>query len=161
MSQTPLAPFVGERSPRLLAVDDDPVNLKMLSTYLVRWGCTVHTASNGADAIAAARSFNPDLILLDIMMPGQSGFEVCELLQADPATRHIPVIFLTAMARSDAKVQGLDVGARDYVTKPFHAGELAARVGSRLQQKYAEDTLRARAAELTAQIESDDSRKPT
>jgi sigma-B regulation protein RsbU (phosphoserine phosphatase) len=152
MTQTPLAPFVGERSPRILAVDDQPVNLRVLGALLRRWGCTVHTAASGAEAVAAVRSFEPDLILLDIMMPGESGFEVCARLQADPATSHIPIIFLTALTNEESKVKGFDTGARDYITKPFDSAELAARAGTRLREKYAEDTLRARRAELAAKM---------
>ncbi len=150
MAETPLEPFVSDRSPRILAVDDQPVNLRVLGALLRRWGCTVHAAASGAEALAVVRSFEPDLILLDIMMPGESGFEVCARLQSDPATSHIPIIFLSALTSEESKVKGFDTGARDYVTKPFNADELAARVGTRLREKYAEDTLRARRAELTA-----------
>ncbi len=147
--------FIGDRSPRILAVDDEPVNLRVLANLLDRWGCTVRTAADGAEALAAVRTFDPDIILLDVMMPGQSGFEVCGILQADPATRHIPVIFLSAAAGTNDKVAGLDAGARDYITKPFHFAELAARLGARLREKLAEDALRARQAELYARSSSD------
>ena len=90
--------------------------------------------------------------MLDIMMPGLSGFEVCDALRADPATRHIPVIFLTALSGEEAKVRGFDAGAFDYIEKPFIAADLAARVGARLRQKYTEDALRARYAELSKQM---------
>lgn len=155
VTQTPLAPFIGDRSPRILAVDDQPVNLQVLAAHLTRWGCTVQTAANGDEALGEATSFEPDVILLDVMMPGQSGFEVLRSLRADPATRHIPVIFLTALAAEESKVMGLETGARDYVTKPFNVAELAARVGARLREKYAEDALRAQQAELSTELPTD------
>jgi len=155
VTQMPLVPFIGERSPRVLAVDDQPINLQVLAAHLTRWGCTVQTAANGDEALGEAKSFEPDVILLDVMMPGQSGFEVLRSLRADPATRDIPVIFLTALAADESKVMGLESGARDYVTKPFNAAELAARVGARLREKYAEDALRAQQAEPSAEIPTD------
>lgn len=138
---TPLAPYIGDRRPRVLIVDDEPVNLKVLAAHLTRWGCAVQQASSGAEALAAIPEFRPDLILLDIMMPGQSGLEVCEHLQADPRLRQIPVIFLSAVAGEGARLKGLEAGARDYITKPFMSADLAARVGVQLQHKYAEDTV--------------------
>lgn len=153
--QTPLAPFIGTKTARILIVDDEPVNLKVLAAHLTRWGCEVRTAQSGPEALAAMASFRPDLVLLDILMPGQSGFEVCQALHQDPATRHIPVIFLTALAASDAKIQGLDAGARDYITKPFMAPELAARVGAALRSKFDEDALRERMSTLARRAAAD------
>jgi CheY-like chemotaxis protein len=137
---TPLTAYVGDRRPRILIVDDEPVNLKVLAAHLARWGCVVQQAGSGPEALATIAGFGPDLILLDVMMPGQSGLEVCRHLQDDPALRRIPVIFLSAAAGEQAKELGLAAGARDYVTKPFMAADLAARVGAQLQQRYAEDT---------------------
>ncbi|MDR7422614.1 MAG: response regulator [Armatimonadota bacterium] len=154
-TETPLAPFIGTRSARILIVDDEPVNLKVLSAHLTRWGCTVHAAASGADALAVVPVFQPDLILLDILMPGMSGLDVCAKLQEDPSTQHIPVVFLTALAREEAKVKGLDAGARDYITKPFMVPELAARVGAALREKFSEDVLRARHDELVREISRD------
>ncbi len=140
--ETPLIPFVGDRTPRILIVDDEPINLKVLAAHLTRWGCMVREASSGAEVIDAVPSFKPDLILLDVMMPEQSGLEVCQILQADPATRPIPVIFISAAAGEVARAQGMAAGARDYITKPFMAADLAARVGAQLRQKYAEEVMR-------------------
>jgi CheY-like chemotaxis protein len=137
---TPLSAYVGDRRPRILIVDDEPVNLKVLAAHLVRWGCEVEQASSGPEALARIPAFAPDLILLDVMMPGQSGLDVCRHIQADPTLRRIPVIFLSAAAGEQAKELGLEVGARDYVTKPFMSADLAARVGAQLQQRYAEDS---------------------
>ncbi len=140
--ETPLTPFVGDRTPRILIVDDEPINLKVLAAHLTRWGCIVREASSGPEVIAAVPGFKPDLILLDVMMPEQSGLEVCQILQADPATRHIPVIFISAAAGEVARAQGMAAGARDYITKPFMAADLAARVGAQLRQRYAEEAMR-------------------
>ncbi len=139
MGQTPLSPFIGDKTPRILIVDDQPLNLQVLAGHLMRWGCIVRTATDGAQAIAAANTFDPDLILLDIIMPGQSGCEVCESLQADPATRHIPIIFLTALREDDARAKGLDPEAGRYIAKPYESTALAAHVGSALREKYEED----------------------
>lgn len=142
-AKTPLAPFVGDRSPRVLVADNQPVNRDVLAAHLTRWGCTVQTAASGAEALDVVKSWHPDVILLDVVMPGPSGFEVSQALQADPATRHIPIIFLTALSDEESKVMGFDTGARDYITKPFNAADLAARLGARLRDRYAEDALRA------------------
>lgn len=147
-----MAPFIGDRTPRILVVDDEPAHRRVLADYLTLWGCTVHTAANGEEALSGAAGFNPDLILLDIMMPGPSGFEVCDALRTDHATGHTPVIFLTALSGEEARIRGFDSGGLDYVVKPFIAADLAARVGARLRQRYAEDELRARNRELSQQL---------
>lgn len=138
MTEISLKPYVEDRTPRILIVDDEPINLKVLAAHLVRWGCAVYAAPGGREAIEAVGVFGPDLILLDIMMPELSGIEVCKILQADPATKPIPIIFLTAVAGEQAMVQGLALGARDYITKPFVSADLAARVGAQLKQRYAD-----------------------
>lgn len=153
--RSPLAPFIGDRTPRVLVVEDQPVSLEVMRAHLVRWGCQVRTAGTGAQAITVVRSFNPDLVIMDVVLPDQSGFAVCEALQANPNTAHIPVIFVSALTSLDAKVMGFDTGGYDYMTKPFDAGELAARVGARLRQKYAEDELRAKVEKLRAKIDTD------
>lgn len=142
----------GDRPPRVLAVDDEPANLKLLAELLARWGWTVQTARNGAEALREVKTFAPDLILLDVMMPGQSGFDVAATLQGDPDTQHIPIVFLTALAADESKAQGFEMGARDYVTKPFNFDELGARLRARLREKRAEDALRARQAELRSKL---------
>jgi diguanylate cyclase (GGDEF)-like protein len=154
-TESPLTPFIGQRNPRILIVDDEPVNLTVLSAHLTRWGCTVHAAAGGRDALAVVGTFHPDLVLLDILMPGMSGLDVCAALQRDPAARHIPVVFLTALAREEAKVRGFEAGGRDYVTKPFMVPELAARVGAALRDKFSEDGLRARRDQLLKEVSKD------
>jgi sigma-B regulation protein RsbU (phosphoserine phosphatase) len=117
----------------ILLVDDNPTNLQMLFQVLQKSvGGKLLVAKNGETALAIARKTRPDLILLDIMMPGIDGFEVCRQLKADPATGPIPVIFLSALDETADKVKGLRLGAVDYVSKPFQAEEVVARVNTHL-----------------------------
>ncbi len=117
----------------ILLVDDEPSNLQMLFQLLEKSvGGKLLVAKNGETALAIARKTRPDLVLLDIMMPGIDGFEVCRRLKADPATRPIPVIFLSALDETADKVKGLQLGAVDYVSKPFQPEEVLARVNTHL-----------------------------
>ena len=116
----------------LLLVDDNPTNLQVLYQTLEASGCKLLVAKNGETALSIAQKASPDLILLDIMMPGIDGFEVCRRLKADPATAGIPVIFLSALTDTKDKVQGLQLGAVDYVSKPFQPDEVNARVDTHL-----------------------------
>ena len=113
---------------RILVVDDEPDLLMLLEEHLSQEGFQVLTASAGMQAISKARAERPDLILLDVMMPGVSGFDVCNILQDFPETADIPIIFLTAITETKRKVMGLNLGADDYITKPFDLRELTARV---------------------------------
>jgi two-component system OmpR family response regulator len=117
---------------RLLVVDDEPNILELLSASLRFAGFDVATATNGTDALAVARSFQPDLLVLDVMMPGMDGFEVVRQLRGDGA--HTPVLFLTARDATDDKVTGLTLGGDDYVTKPFSLEEVIARVRTVLRR---------------------------
>ncbi|MCG3209125.1 MAG: Sensor histidine kinase TmoS [Anaerolineae bacterium] len=119
--------------PVILVVDDSPVNLKFVFTALQRANFTIVSAENGEDGLVMAKDRQPDLILLDVMMPGIDGFEVCERLKADPATRSIPVIFMTALSDSVDKVKGFEVGGDDYVTKPVDVPEVIARIHTQLK----------------------------
>lgn len=116
----------------ILLVDDQPANLQVLIHTLERLGCKLLVAKSGETALAIARKAHPDLILLDIMMPGIDGFEVCRRLKADPETQKIPVIFLSALDETGDKVRGLQLGAVDYVAKPFQPEEVIARVNTHL-----------------------------
>jgi len=116
----------------LLLVDDNPTNLQVLYQTLETTGCKLLVAKNGETALSIAQKASPDLILLDIMMPGIDGFEVCRRLKDNPATTHIPVIFLSALSDTKDKVQGLQLGAVDYVSKPFQPDEVIARVNTHL-----------------------------
>jgi sigma-B regulation protein RsbU (phosphoserine phosphatase) len=117
----------------ILIVDDHPVNIRLLERILNAAGYRTLAAENGPGGRELAVSHMPDLILLDIMMPGESGFESCATLKKDPRTAHIPVIFLSAKADVESKVTGLSLGAVDYMTKPFDKTEVLARVGRHLE----------------------------
>ena len=116
----------------LLLVDDNPTNLQVLYQTLETTGCKLLVAKNGETALAIAQKASPDLILLDIMMPDIDGFEVCRRLKNNPDTANIPVIFLSALTDTKDKVQGLQLGAVDYVSKPFQPDEVIARVNTHL-----------------------------
>lgn len=117
---------------RILLVDDNPVNLQLLCQLLERPGRRLLVAKSGKAALAIARKTHPELILLDIMMPGIDGFEVCHRLKSDPITRPVPVIFLSALDSTADKVKGLQLGAVDYISKPFQPDEVIARVKTHL-----------------------------
>lgn len=130
----------------VLAVDDTPENLAVVNA-LLRGLYKVKVSSSGEHALAIAAAAVPDLILLDIMMPGLDGYEVCHRLKADPATRDIPVIFLTAKSDEEGEQRGFDLGAVDYITKPISPPLLLARVKAQLSLKEARDALERRNAE--------------
>ena len=146
---------------KILIVDDVPENLQLLSTTLSKQGYEVRRAKNGSMALMGARNNVPDLILLDINMPGLSGYQVCEQLKADSATRSIPIIFLSAQDDLEDKVKAFELGGADFIGKPFQIEEVLARVGNQLalQAAYAEiktfnEKLELRVQERTAQLES-------
>ncbi|MFB2918827.1 hybrid sensor histidine kinase/response regulator [Aerosakkonema funiforme] len=117
----------------LLIVDDNPVNLGAITDFLDEAGFEVLVARDGESAIQRVKYAQPDLILLDVMMPGIDGFETCYRLKSDPATKDIPVIFMTSLSDRVDKVKGLNLGAVDYITKPFQQDEVLARVKSQLK----------------------------
>ncbi len=127
--------------PAVLAVDDRPLNLTLLEAYLREVDCDVLVASDGEDALRQLADRSPDLVLLDITMPGLNGFEVCRRIKADPATRLLPVVMLTALHQTEDRVQALEAGADDFMTKPVEKVELIARVKSALRLKALYDTL--------------------
>jgi phosphoserine phosphatase RsbU/P len=114
--------------PRILIVDDVWINLEMVEHVLRSEGFRTCTAGDGATCLAISRAERPDLILLDVMMPGETGFETCAKLKSDPRTVDIPIIFLSALDDVKSKVKGLKIGGVDYVSKPVHGEELLARV---------------------------------
>ena len=120
-------------APKILVVDDQPINVQLLKRKLEREGIKVTTATNGLEALSSVRWDRPDLILLDVMMPDMDGIEVCQRLQADEATKSIPVIFITARTTKEGKIEGLGVGAVDYITKPIDLDETMARVQIQLR----------------------------
>ncbi len=117
---------------KILIVDDTPNNLQLLFKYVKKSGYQVLVAQNGKNAIEIAHNNSPDLILLDVMMSGINGFEVCHQLKADSQTKNIPIIFMTALAQTANKVRGLELGAVDYITKPIEQEELLARLDTHL-----------------------------
>jgi len=142
-----------DRTATVLVVDDEPINAEILATLLGR-DYRVMIASNGRDALNVARqSPQPDLILLDIMMPGLDGFEVCKCLKSDQQTRDIPVIFITAVAGENPECQGLELGAVDYITKPFNAAVTRLRVNRHLGVRQSQLALLERGSFLSALIE--------
>ena len=117
---------------KILIVDDEPNIVISLEFLMKKEGFEVAIANDGDDALAKVASFNPDLILLDVMMPKKSGFEVCEALRADPARAGLLIVMLTAKGRDTEVAKGLAIGADAYVTKPFSTKDLAVKVKSML-----------------------------
>jgi len=139
--------------PRILAVDDMPTNLEILRVRLEAQGYEVITAEDGEQALAKAREFEPDLVLLDIMMPKLDGIAVLKQLKQDAMLRFVPVILVTAKSDIRDVVGGLDAGGDEYLTKPFEHAALTARVRSLLRVKELHDTVQQQAGKLMEQIE--------
>lgn len=136
----------------ILVVDDTPDNLSLMSG-LLKDRYRVKVANNGEKAIKIVQGDSPpDLVLLDIMMPGLSGYDVCQILKADPATRDVPIIFLTAMTATEDEKKGLEMGAADFITKPVNPPIVLARVATHLQIKAAADFLKDQNAYLDAEV---------
>jgi len=132
----------------LLLVDDNPMNIKTLATTLEKQDYELLIATSGERGIKIAEKTTPDLILLDINMPGLNGFEVCIKLKEIEATKDIPVIFLTALAEVESKIQAFEVGGVDYITKPFQQEEVLARVETHLKINRLTKTLTHKNDEL-------------
>jgi len=131
-------------SARVLVVDDQPLNVKVLEAKLTGEYYEVTTAVSGFEAFERMNELKPDIVLLDIMMPGMDGFEVCARMKADPELAHIPVIMVTALSEPADRVRGLDVGADDFLTKPINEIAMFARLRSLLRLKLVLDELRLR-----------------
>ena len=132
----------------ILIVDDTPTNLEVLSNALTSAGLRVAVATDGESALEQVDYAPPDLILLDVLMPGMDGFEVCKQLKASPVAHGIPVIFMTALANPGDKLKGMSLGAVDYVTKPFQKEEVLARVKTHLQLRQLTQTLAEKNVQL-------------
>ena len=138
----------------ILLVDDNPTNLKVLYGAIADSGWEILVATDGESAIEQAEYAHPDLILLDIMMPGIDGFETCQRLKANPDTHDIPILFMTALADTVDKVRGLSIGAVDYITKPFQTEEVLARVNVHLKLRYLSKKLENQNQELELKVQA-------
>ncbi len=151
-----------ELSPKdILIVDDAPANLGLLSQMLTQHGYKVRAVLNGTRALEAVDMSPPDLILLDIMMPGLNGYEVCEQLKADEQTRDIPIIFISALDAAGDKVRAFSAGGVDYITKPFHTEEVLARVRTHLKLRELSASLEAQVVARTAEIVAEKEKSET
>ena len=133
----------------ILIVDDLPQNLRLLDAVLSPRGYRVLPAASGEEALRVLRDQQPDLVLLDIVMPDMDGYEVCRRIRTDPSTAYLPVVMVTASGDQE-KLQAIEAGADDFVTKPFEKAELLARVHSLVRIKRYHDTVEQQAAELAA-----------
>src|SRR6185312_14497739 len=138
----------GGQPAKVLVVDDTPHNVKLLADLLAVKGYAVATAVNGEEALVKVASEDPALVLLDIMMPGLSGYDVCRRLRADPRTALLPVVLVTSLDPQDERVKGIEAGADDFLGKPINQPELFARVRSLLRVKSLQDEVRRQAQML-------------
>lgn len=135
---------------RVLIADDEPAMVALLTGWVETLDCDIRTAPDGKAAVAAAREFRPDVIVMDAMMPGMGGFDACLALQSEPDLRDIPVLFLTVRNEVQDLVNALDLGAVDYLTKPFKPQELLARLRSLMRTKARRDEVAERLEDLPA-----------
>jgi len=133
---------------KILVVDDTPLNVKLLADRLSANGYDIATASSGAEALEKVEQWQPDLVLLDVVMPGMNGYEVCRKIRNDMGNRILPVVMITALDPDEERVKGLDAGADDFLTKPVNVPELEARVRSLLRVKDLYDKIQTQADEL-------------
>jgi putative two-component system response regulator len=138
------------RGARILVVDDNPLNLELLGDLLEEEGYRVTRCQSGEEALAAVAQTPFDVVLLDVMMPGVSGYEVCERLKGDPATHLLPVVMITALDRREDKIRGISAGADDFIHKPFDRTELLVRLKSCIRLKRLTDDLETAEAVLLA-----------
>ena len=138
---------------KILIVDDNPSNLKVLYTYLKQAGFSVLVAEDGYTGMDVVKNSQPELILLDVMMPGIDGFEVCRRLKENKSDRHIPIIFLTALSETVNKVKGFEAGGVDYITQPTENEEVVARVKAHLMLNRLRQKLQLQNQELQSEIE--------
>lgn len=139
---------------KILIIDDQPTNLRVIAEYLEVDGFELMVAQNGQDGLTIAQKALPDIILLDVMMPGIDGFETCRRLQQDDRTQDIPVIFMTALADVDHKVKGFDAGAVDYITKPVQQAEMLARINTHLRLRELTRQLQQSNQEISDALEN-------
>ncbi len=137
----------------VLIIDDDPANLGAMSGYLGHMGLEILVARDGSSGLEKARYAQPDLILLDVRMPGADGFEICASLNAEQSTQGIPVIFMTALTKTEHKIKGFKAGGVDYITKPLQFEEVLARVATHLQLNDLRKRLDQKVKQRTAELE--------
>lgn len=137
----------------ILIVDDNPNNVQLLKAVMTMRGFDVLVAKNGLHALETVKAELPDIILLDIMMPEMDGFEACQKLKESPTTKNIPIIFLTAKSHIDDIMKGFELGAVDYITKPFSSNELVARVEIHLKLKFSQETVIRQRNELREMVQ--------
>lgn len=140
------------RRQTILIIDDNPTNLKVVVEHLKAYSFDILTARNGEAGIERAQLAQPDLILLDVQMPGIDGFETCRRLKANPITAVIPIIFMTVLSETSDKVRGLEAGAVDFVTKPIDTAELLARVNAQLHLRALQTQLRRQNEQLEERV---------
>lgn len=138
---------------KILVIDDNPANLSVLVDYLIEYGFEVLTARNGTNGIEKAQYVSPDLILLDIVMPGIDGFETCRRLKANPTTYDIPIIFMTSLTNTQDKINGFEAGGVDYITKPLQQAEVLARMTLHLQLRNLTRELHQANIKLAEQVQ--------
>lgn len=141
-----------QNQPKILIVDDEEKNIKLMAAILRNYGYDFDTAKNGIEALEMTKTFSPDLIFLDIMMPEMDGYEACRRLKSDPATKHIPVVMVTALGDRDSRIKGLEAGANDFLSKPVDAQELIVRTKNLLRVKEFEDFLKRHNEILEAEV---------
>src|SRR5258707_3634352 len=142
----------------ILIVDDNPANLEVIGEYLLNAGLRIMTTRTGETGLKLARQDQPDLILLDVMLPGIDGFETCRRLKADERTQAIPIMFLTVITRTEDKIKGFAVGSVDYIAKPFQQEEVLARIQMHLLLRRLQTNLEAQVQERTLELEEANTR---
>src|ERR1700733_3910492 len=142
----------GNHKGSILIIDDEPASLKMLLSILTEQGYAVHPANEGELGLQFVKHSLPDLVLVDIRMPGMDGYEVCASLKSDSITRAIPVIFISSIDQAIDKVRAFRGGAVDYVTKPFDAEEVLARIETHISLRRLQDNLESVVRERTVQL---------
>jgi len=139
----------GEKKPTILIVDDNPNNIQVIALTLKKNNHKILISTSGEDAIEMVKKIRPDLILLDVMMPGMDGYQTCEAIKSDKKNENIPVLFLTALHEKENIVKGFEAGGVDYITKPFNHEELMSRVRTHLELKQTRDELESAMNDLS------------
>jgi sigma-B regulation protein RsbU (phosphoserine phosphatase) len=139
---------------KILIVDDEQLNLMVLKGILTKAGLDVTSASSGVEALELAHEHKPDMVLLDVMMPGESGFDICQQLKQNISTSQIPVIFVTCLSQAADKLTGLNLGAVDYITKPYSAPEVVARVRTHLDSRRKQTAIIEAQASRLGQVQA-------